>query len=394
MMHPRTAFEEVPVAGEVQTTLYFGPWYRRSPFFEATIRHGCTAFDIYNHTYLPAYFDDPVKEYWHLLQHVTLWDVGAEHIVEISGPDALAFTNLLTCRDLTRCAVGQCKYAPLIAADGGIVNDPVLLRIEDDRLWLALADSDAGLWARGVAWRSGLDVRIDDPAVFPVQVQGPKAKPLMADLFGEKATALRYYWCTEADLDGIPVVMSRTGWTGEIGYEVYLRDPARGDELWERIMDAGGPYGIRPIAPCEARRIEAGIFNYGSDMTMANNPFEVTGLERLVEEQDADYIGKEALEAIREEGVRSKLVGVTMPGDALDWELTEYWPAHHDGDLVGHVTDMVWSPRLERNIGYVWLPLALADAGTELELEIPGGPRHARTASLPFIDPRKRIPAA
>jgi glycine cleavage system aminomethyltransferase T len=383
------------MAVDVQTTLYFGPWYRRSPFFEATLRHGCTAFDIYNHTYLPAYFDDPVKEYWHLLQHVTLWDVGAEHIVEISGPDALAFTNLLTCRDLTHCAVGQCKYAPLIAADGGIVNDPVLLRIEDDRLWLALADSDAGLWARGVAWRSGMDIRIDDPAVFPVQVQGPKAKPLMADLFGEKVTTLRYYWCTEADLDGIPVVMSRTGWTGEIGYEVYLRDPARGDELWGRIMDAGRPYEIRPIAPCEARRIEAGIFNYRSDMTLENNPFEVSGLERLVEGQDAGYIGKRALERIRAEGVRRKLVGVEMDGDALDWELTEYWPAHHDGDLVGHVTDMVWSPRLERNIGYVWVPIELADPGTELELEITGGPRrHARTASLPFIDPRKRIPAA
>jgi glycine cleavage system aminomethyltransferase T len=383
------------MAGDVQTTLYFGPWYRRSPFFEATIRHGCTAFDIYNHTYLPAYYDDPVKEYWHLLNHVTLWDVGAEHIVEISGPDALAFTNLLTCRDLTRCAVGQCKYAPLIDAGGGIVNDPVLLRIGEERLWLALADSDAGLWARGVAWRSGMDVRIGDPPVFPVQVQGPKARDLMAGLFGEEVTGLRYYWCTETDLGGIPVVVSRTGWTGEIGYEVYLRDPEQGDDLWERLMDAGGPYQIRPIAPCEARRIEAGIFNYGSDMTLANNPFEVTGLERLVEEQDGDYIGKETLERIRATGTHRKLVGVEMEGEALDWELTETWPAYHDGDRVGRVTDMVWSPRLERNIGYVWVPIELADPGTDLELEVAtGSRRHARAASLPFIDPRKRIPAA
>jgi glycine cleavage system aminomethyltransferase T len=376
-------------------TLYFGPWYRKSPFFEATLRHGCTAFDIYNHTYLPGYYDDPVKEYWHLLEHVTLWDVGAEHIVEISGPDALAFTNLLTCRDLTRCEVGQCKYAPLIAEDGGIVNDPVLLRVAEDRFWLALADSDAGLWARGVAWNGGMDVRIEDPPVFPVQVQGPKAKDLMGDLFGQVVLNLRYYFCTEADLDGIPVVISRTGWTGEIGYEVYLRDPARGDEMWERIMDAGRPYEIRPIAPCEARRIEAGIFNYGSDMRLENNPFEVTGLERLVEGQEGDYLGKEALERIRREGVGRKLVGVEASGDPLEWELTEYWPAHHDGERVGHVTDMIWSPRLDRNIGYAWVPIHLAEPGTELELEPYSGDRRpARTAALPFLDPRKRIPAA
>jgi glycine cleavage system aminomethyltransferase T len=378
-----------------ESTLYFGPWYRKTPFFEATIRYGCTAFDIYNHTYLPAYYDDPVKEYWHLLNHVTLWDVGAEHIVEISGPDAAAFTDLLTCRDLTRCEVGQCKYAPLIAEDGGIVNDPVLLRIAEGTFWLALADSDAGLWARGVAWRSGMDVRISDPEVFPVQVQGPRAKDVMTELFGERALPGRYYWCSEAELGDIPVVISRTGWTGEIGYEVYLRDPARGDDLWERIMDAGRPYDIRPIAPCEPRRIEAGIFNYRSDMTLDDSPFHVTGLERLVEEQKAPYIGKAALERIRAEGVSRKLVGVEMGGEPLVWELTEAWPAYAEGRQVGRATTMVWSPRLEKNIGYVWVPVALAEAGTDLELEPePGARRAARTASLPFIDPRKRIPAA
>jgi glycine cleavage system aminomethyltransferase T len=383
------------MADATHTTLYFGPWYRRSPFFEATLRHGCTAFDIYNHTYLPAYYDDPVKEYWHLLEHVTLWDVGVEHIVEISGPDAEAFTNLLTCRDLTKCAVGQCKYAPLIDADGGIVNDPVLLRLGEDRFWLALADSDAGLWARGVAWRSGMDVTIADPEAYPVQIQGPKAKDLMADLFGDEVTGLKYYWCTETELDGIPVVISRTGWTGEIGYEAYLLDPSRGDDLWERIMDAGRPYEIRPIAPCEARRIEAGIFNYGSDMNLTNSPFELTGLERLVEDQEGDYVGKAALERIRAEGVGRKLVGVEMADQPLEWELSEFWPAARNGERVGHVTDMIWSPRLERNIGYVWVPIELAEPGTELEVASPGSePRPARTAALPFLDPKKAIPAS
>ncbi len=251
------------------TTLYFGPWYRRSPYFEATIRAGCTAFDIYNHTYLPAYYGDPVEEY-----------------------------------DLTRCAVGQGKYAPLLSAEGGIINDPVLLRVAADRFWLCLADSDAGLWARGVALGAGMDVTIGEPPVYPLQIQGPKATALVRDLFGEPLAGLRYYFCTEVSLDGIPVVVSRTGWTGEVGYEVFLQDPSRGSELWDKIMASGERYQIRPIAPCEARRIEAGIFNYNSDMTIENNPLEITGMERLVEPQQADYIGRAALERVRANGVR------------------------------------------------------------------------------------------
>jgi glycine cleavage system aminomethyltransferase T len=377
------------------TTLYFGPWYGRSPYFEATLRAGCSAYDVYNHTYLPSYYDDPVTEYWHLLEHVTLWDVGVEHIVQIEGPDALDFTNLLTCRDLTKCAVGQCKYAPLIGADGGIVNDPVLLRIGEETLWLALADSDAGLWARGVAWGAEMDVEITDPPVYPVQVQGPKAKDVISSLFGDRVLEMPYYHCMHAELDGIPVVLGRTGWSGEIGYEIYLRDPERGEALWSRVMEAGKEHEIRPIAPCEARRIEAGIFNYRSDMTLENNPFEVSGLERLVEKQERDYIGKAALERIRDEGVSRKLVGMEIEGEPLDWELAQFWPAYNNGERVGHATIAIRSPRLEKNIGYVWVPSELADPGTELELELPDGSRRgARTADLPFIDPRKRTPAS
>lgn len=375
------------------STLYFGPWYRKSPFFEKTLAAGCAAYDIYNHMYLPGYFGDPVEEYWALLNEVTLWDVSVERIVEISGPDSPAFINSLTCRDLTKCAVGQGKYVLITADDGGIINDPVLLRVEENRWWLALADSDAGLWARGVAVHSGLDVTVREPDVYPVQVQGPKSKDVIRSLFGDAVADLRYYWTAQAELDGIPVVISRTGWTGEVGYEVYLRDPTRGGELWDRIMEAGAPHNIRPIAPCEARRIEAGIFNYGSDMTIANNPFEIMGLERLVEEQDADYIGKAALEEIRRRGVSRKLVGIEVGGEPLPFELHEKRPALHEGKAVGTVTDLIWSPRLEKNIGYVWLPIALAGAETSLEVVAPDGSRWpARSAAIPFLDPKKDIP--
>jgi len=375
------------------SALFFGPWYRKSPFFEATLRWGCTAFDIYNHMYLPAYYADAATEYWALVNDVTLWDVGVERVVEISGPDGFALTNSLTCRDLTKCAVGQGKYAPIIAPDGGIINDPVLLRRDENTFWLCLADSDAHLYAMGLAHGMGLDATVSLPDAYPVQVQGPKAKDVMRDLVGEEILRLRYYWSTDTTIGGIPAVISRTGWTGEVGYELYLTDPSRGDELWEAIMEAGAPYGIRPIAPCEARRIEAGIFNCNSDFTLENNPFEVMGLERLVEPQEADYIGKSALERIRAQGVSRKLVGIEAPADPSSYEIAEMRPALAGGRQVGHVTDLVWSPRLERAIGYVWVPIELADPGNDLEIEWQNGDRTAaKTAAIPFIDPRKTKP--
>jgi len=212
-------------------------------------------------------------------------------------------------------------------------------------------------------------------------------------LFGDAVADLRSCWTAEASVDGIPVVVSRTRWTGEVGYEVYLRDGARGGDLWDRIMEAGRPHDIRPIAPCEARRIEAGIFNYGSDMTIENNPFEVSGLERLVEPQEANYIGKAALERIRVEGVSRKLVGLEVDGAALPFEIAEKRPALHRGEPVGIVTDLIWSPRLERNVGYVWVPIELAEPGNDLEIRGPDGSRaFGRTAALPFIDPKKQVP--
>ncbi len=243
---------------------YFGPRYRKSPFFESTRRAGCKAWGIYNHMYIPNYYDDPIEEYRSLTEDVTLWDVSVERIVEITGPDASEFTNRLTPRDLTKCAVGQCKYVLITAEDGGIVNEPVLLRVGENRWWLALSDSDAGLWARGYAVGCGLDVKVREPEIYPVQVQGPKSKDVMIALFGEEIAKIRYYWIMESDLDGIPVVIGRTGWSAELGYEIYLRDPDRGEELWERIMEAGKPHRIRPIAPSQIRRIEAGIFRYGA----------------------------------------------------------------------------------------------------------------------------------
>jgi aminomethyltransferase len=248
--------------------LYFGPYIRKSPYFQATQRYGCQAYDIYNHMYLPGYYDDPITEYRKLTEEVTLWDVSVERQVEITGPDAFVFTNLLTSRDLTQCSVGQCKYVLLTDEQGGLINDPVLLRLGENHFWLSLSDSDVLLWAKGVALNSGLEVSIREPDVSPLQVQGPKSKFVLQALFGDQILKLPYYYLVETELDGIPLVVTRTGWTGEVGYELYLRDSRRGEELWERVMAAGRPYNITPTPPSEIRRIEAGILNYGSDMTL------------------------------------------------------------------------------------------------------------------------------
>jgi glycine cleavage system aminomethyltransferase T len=378
-------------------TFYIQPWYRKSPYFEATKRHGCKSWGLYNHMLLPTLYDDPEAEYWALLRGVTLWDVAVERCVEIAGPDAFELTSLITCRDLSRCEVGQCKYAPLTTAEGGIVNDPVLLRLGEAHFWLALADSDALLYAAGVAAGRGMDVAIREADVSPVQVQGPRSPAVIAALFGRAVEDLAYYRCAEAEVDGIPVVVSRTGWTGEVGYEIYLRDSSRGTELFDRVVEAGAPHGIRVAAPSEARRIEAGIFNYGSDMRVEDTPLHISGLERLAElDQDGDFIGKAALRRIAAEGVDRKLVGIGIGGDPMRDEgaLSEFWPVEDaSGERIGRVTAGAWSPRLERNIGYAWVPSEHMEAGTPLDVRSPQGRRRATVEELPFVDPGKDIPA-
>jgi glycine cleavage system aminomethyltransferase T len=372
---------------------YMATWYRKSPYYQRTVEAGCTSWDLYNHMLIPTLYDDDLKEYWHLLNHVTLWDVAVERQVEITGPDAGRFTQLLTPRDLSKTAVGQCKYVVICAPDGGIVNDPILLKLAEDRFWLSLADSDALLFAMGVQAFAGMDVELREPDVSPLQVQGPRSKDVIRKLFGDDVMNLKYYWCTEAEVDGIPLVISRTGWTGEVGYEIYLRDGSRGSDLWDMVMDAGQEFDIRPIAPSDQRRMEAGIFNYGNDMDLTNNPFEVTGLERLVElDNDNVFVSREALTRIAADGVSRKLVGVKIDGPPLPMWLEDFWPVTKDGEVVGRLTSASYSPRLDMNMGYAWVPTGFASEGTDLQIEAPSDAMAATVMALPFLDPNKDVP--
>ena len=329
---------------------------------------------------------------------MTLWDVSVERCVEIRGRDAFELTNLITCRDLTKVDVMQARYVLLTTGWGGIVNDPVLLRLAEDRFWLALADSDALLYVAGVAAGRGFDVEIEEADVAPMQVQGPRSKDVIRDLLGDTVADLKYYWCAEAEVDGIPVVVSRTGWTGEVGYEIYGQDSSRGDQLFEAVFAAGEPYGITVIAPSEARRIEAGIFNYGSDMRSSDTPMHITGLEKYVEfDQQAEFLGREALSRLAETGVDRKLVGVDIGGEPMTDEgaLNDFWPVREPGGSeIGTITAGAWSPRLERNIGYAWVPSSHMAVGAEVEITSSAGPRSGTVAALPFVDAEKRIPVS
>jgi len=297
--------------------------------------------------------------------------------------------------------VGQCKYVFITAPDGGIINDPVLLRTEENRFRLSLADSDVNLWAMGVALNSGLDVTIREVDIAPVQIQGPKAKEVIGELFGPEIPEIPYYdMALDLKLEGMSVEVSRTGYSGEIGFEIYLHN-ARADaqKLWNTVLEAGKPHNLRVIGPCHIRRIEAGILAYGADMWLDNNPYEVEmGYSWMVNlEQDADFIGKEALKRIKDEGVSQKLVGLEIGGDSLgsyiDNEMIDFFPVFSDGREVGRVTSSCHSPRLEKNIGYGMLPIEHAEMGTQLEVETPvSGRVPATVVPKPFWDPEKEIP--
>jgi glycine cleavage system aminomethyltransferase T len=368
---------------------------KKSPYYYGSRRHGVALYSFYNHHYHPRHYGDPFQEYWQLLEGVTLWDVGgAERQVEITGPDAFAFTNMLTPRDLNRCAVGQCKYAFITDERGGIINDPVLLRLGENHFWLSLADSDVLLWCKGLAHHSGLEVQISEPDVAPVQVQGPKSKEVMTDLFGAGILEVPYYHMVDRELDGMRLVISRTGYTGELGYELYLRDASRdGLKLWDALIQAGEPHGLSPTGPCHIRRIEGGILAHGCDMTIEENPYEVGyGYKWMVElEQEQDFMGRDALRAIHRRGVDRKLVGVEIGGGKLgaynDGSMPDFFAVRSGGREIGRVTSACYSPRLDRNIGYAMVPIEHSVLGAELEIERPDQTVSGVVADRVFFKP-------
>ena len=372
----------------------FGTQVRKSPYSDAALRWGAKGFSVYNHMYIPRDFGDPRQNFWYLVNDAILCDVSVERQVQIKGPDAAKFTQFLCCRDLSKCQVGQCKYVLITDQDGGIINDPILLKLAEDHFWLSIADSDVLLWARGVAVNSGMDVDISEPDVSPLQLQGPKSRDVLRAAFGDAPTELKYYRFMEFDWDGVPLIISRTGWSSELGYEIFLRDGTQGDKLWEHLMAVGGPLGLKPGHTSSIRRIEAGMLSYHADMTRANNPYEM-GMGRLVDlDMEADFISKAALTLIKERGVSQQLVGLEIDGAPFVGSNDFFWPILKEGVKVGTVTSAIYSPRLQKNIALAMISIDHTASGRVLQVDKLSETRACTVVPIPFYDPKKSLATA
>lgn len=343
--------------------------------------------------YIPRDFGNPEENFWNLVNDAILCDVSVERQVEISGPDAAKFVQILTPRDLSKLAIGQCKYIIITNDEGGILNDPVLLRLEENRFWISLADSDILLWAQGLAVNSGLNIKIHEPDVSPLQLQGPKSGEIMKKLFGNSIIDLRYYWLLNLELDGIQLIVSRTGWSSELGYEIYLQDESRGDELWEKIMIAGQEYNLKAGHTSSIRRIEGGMLSYHADMDINTNPFEV-GMGRFVDlNMDIEFIGKAALQKIYASGIKRKQVGLVIDGPPLTGPNTTFWKISKNGKAIGKVTSAIYSPRLKKNIALAMVTIDNSENDTELMIQMNTNFVKATVVDKPFYDPKKKIVA-
>ena len=369
----------------------FGTQIRKSPYFDATVRWGAKDFSVYNHMYIPRDFGDPEQNFHNLINEAILCDVSVERQVEITGPDAYKFVQLLTPRDLTKLSIGQCKYVLIVNNEGGILNDPVLLRLGENHFWLSLGDSDILLWAQGVAVNSGLNVKINEPDVSPLQLQGPNSAKIMQNLFGDEILDLKYYWLREIELENIPLVVSRTGWSSEFGYELFLRDGSKGDLLWEKIMAAGKDFGLKPGHTSSIRRIEGAMLSYHADADIHTNPFEV-GLDRLVSfDTDIDYVGKEALKKIKTEGIKRKQIGLILNCDPLKGPNTTFWEIIKDNKIIGKVTSAVYSPRLKKNIALAIISIGESKIGNIIDVKTSDSVIKGTIVEKPFFDPKKKI---
>jgi len=357
---------------------------RPTPYSERVEAAGVKGYTVYNHMLLPAVFRSLVDDYRHLKQHVQLWDVACERQVEIRGPDAARLVQTMTPRDLSRAARGRCLYAPLVDERGGLVNDPVVLKLADDRFWLSIADSDVLLWARGLALGFGYEVSVEEPDVSPLAVQGPKSDELMARVFGEAVRAIRFFRFEPLDFHGHPLLVARSGWSKQGGFEIYLDDSSLGLDLWDALWAAGEDLEVGPGCPNLIERIEGGLLSYGGDMDLDNNPFEC-GLDRYCNlDRPIEFLGREALARIAESGPARRVVGLRIDGQVLP-SCRRHWPVQAGGESVGRVTSATVSPDLGCGIALAMLDRGQWTPGRRVEVATPDSVRAATVSALPFI---------
>jgi len=357
---------------------------RPSPFYEATLADGVTAFTTYNHMLMPTSFGSPEEEYWRLVRGVSQWDVACERQVQLKGPDAGRLAQILSPRDLTCCKVGQGKYVPLCNHAGVLINDPILLKLEEDHYWLSIADSNIWFWARAIAAERRLNVEVGEPDVSPLAVQGPKAEDVIASIFGDWIRSLKYFWFQETKVEGIPLAVARSGWSKQGGFELYLMDGRQGTKLWNIVKEAGKRWQIGPGTPNFCERVESGLLSYGGDTDGTTNPFEVR-MEKYVDlDVPEDVIGIEALRRIHAAGVRRHQLGVVLEGEEPTALGFHWHPVLKDGRKVGHLTNCVWSYRLRKNIGFALIERDCVD-GDRVTVMKDGSGLSGMLKKLPFL---------
>jgi len=357
--------------------MILSPRLRPSPYEQRAIEHGAKLFTLYNRMTLPLVYDSYESEYAHLVEHVQIWDVGCERQIEIVGPDALRLVELITPRDISSCKVGQGKYAPLCDENGGIMNDPIVLRLAEDRFWLSIADSDILFWVKGIAYGRGFDVRVFEPDVSPLAIQGPKADDLVAEVVGEHTRDIRFFWFIDGTLAGAPVKIARSGWSGQGGFEIYLEDGSKGSALWDLFWEAGQKYNIRPGAPNLIERIETGLKSYGQDMTMDTNPFEAS-MDRYMDlDKEAEYMCREALAKVAATGPAQRLVNLKIAGGPVPPSRAEWRVCDEGGKDIGAITSRTWSPRFGCGIAMAMIETPYTQPGTKVRVDAEGDVREA-----------------
>ena len=374
---------------------------RKSPWWHMSKAAGCWAYTTYNHLYHPRAYIKPedgglMAEYEILTNHVSMWDVAVERQIQVKGPDAAKFVDYLITRDVhQRVPTMQARYVILCNQYGGIINDPVLLRVADDEFWFSISDSDVLLWAQGVNSTGMFNADVHEIDVSPVQIQGPKSVELLEKMVGPHVREIPYYGLVHDTVNGYPVTISRTGFSAEVGFEIYLHNAMLySEEVWPYILEQGEEFNLGVIAPSHVRRLEAGILSYGQDMDIENNPFEVR-LGWQVDLEKGDYIGKEALAGIKEEGVQQRLVGLRVGGEPITWYNEDFYFVKDgdSGDDVGYVTSAFWSPSQSSNIALAVMPRSHWKRDTRVKVQLPkDGIVDAQVVRVPFIDPNKEIP--
>lgn len=380
---------EISAEQKMSYEIHVGPNIRKSPYFAATVKAGVRSFSVYNHMYIPGNFGDAQAEYERLINGVAMWDVAAQRQVELRGPDAAVLAEFLSTRDVAQMRSSQGRYVLMCNRDGMVINDPVLLPLAEDRYWFSIADSDIALWAAAFAEARELDVIVSEPDVSPLAIQGPHSSNVARELFGDWVLDLPYFAFRETTLDNIPLVVARSGWSKQGGYELYLMDGSRGVELWNLVHEAGQPHGIGPGAPNDVERIESGLISYGADIrcqTEPATPYEL-GLGRLVDlERKRDFVGRAVLERISQDVPARHRCGVYIEGPPVapnEHPLT----VMRKGRPVGTLSEMVYSPRLERNIGLAFISTTVAPDVQDLSILHDGKPRFIAQTDLPFISP-------